>query len=280
MKLHQAQSKIQRILRDNLYERRALSRSGDIEFLRLAHYKTSRQIFSRKVSESGKHYNFTLLVDMSGSMDWGDAINAIKSCQNIVKLLKWIVNIKISMFNNIHFENIDQDELLSLKNDYDINRYVKDKYMEVPLSYDIDENDRKHIRKAIRWDEWKTWYSFSMAAYGNVETINIEYEYKKLMQLDWRNVLIIIQDWQLSCDHRFNRKWEENIRYLLWKRIKAYDQPEFAKQLYKKISRNVELLSIWIRTTEPEDFFDNFAYVSDAEKVYEVIVKVFERLIS
>lgn len=65
MQLHQAQSRIERILRDNLYIRRTLATSGALEFNRLARYRTSKRVFTRKTEQSGKLYNFIILVDVS-----------------------------------------------------------------------------------------------------------------------------------------------------------------------------------------------------------------------
>ena len=271
MKLNHAQQKIQRILKDNLYQRSVLSTSWSVEFLRLSHYKTSRMLFSKKLWESGKHYNFTLLLDMSGSMDWDQAVWAIKSCQNIIRLLKWIVNIKVSVFNNLHFENVDQDEIMSLKTNRSITKYYEDRYMDVGVAFDLDENGKKHVRKQKKWD-----IRLTNASYWNCETINADYEYKKLMQMDWRNVLIMIQDWHLDTDSRFFKYPEYQ---LFWKSIKKRADDDFAKNLYKKISRDIELVSIWIWTKEPAKFFDNFTYVKNANEIYWAVVKIFERLI-
>lgn len=270
MKINQAQQKIQRILRDNLYERKVLSRHWSVEFNRLAHWKTSRMLFSKKLWESWKHYNFTLLLDMSGSMHWRLAIDTIKACQNIIRLLKWIVNIKVSVFNNWHFDNIDQDELLSLKTDEEIKDYYESKYMGVYLYVKKDSDWMGHLTKEKqKWQEFIT-----RCAWWNCETINIDYEYRKLMQQDWHPVLIVLQDWELAADERLY--WYS----LLWRYIKKWDDEVFAKRLYSKISKDIELLSIGIWTLTPEDFYENFAYAEHPEDVYKIIVKVFERLIS
>gem|GEM_PF-5438411 len=68
MELRQAQQAIQRVLRDNLFARQVLATSGSLEFNRLAKYRTSKRLFARKQTESGKLYNFIILIDCSGSM--------------------------------------------------------------------------------------------------------------------------------------------------------------------------------------------------------------------
>ncbi len=267
MELHQAQNKIQRILRDNLYQRSSLSTTGSLNFNRLSKYRTSKKLFDRKNIQSWKHYNVTLLLDMSWSMGdgkpWSRAYDTIKATQNIIKLLKWVAQLKVSIFNWYHFDNIDKDELVSLKSDDQIYKYIY-YYMHKEIYIDEDNNITLNSKNPTI-----NQYTYSY----NVESIDIEYEAKELMWKDWEPILIVLQDWSLEASHIADCKY-------LNKSISKYLDGDFVRELYSKISKQVYLLSIWIQTTNPRSYFDNFAYVDDASKIYDVVIKVFERLIS
>lgn len=77
--------RIKRIMKDNLYERKILSKSGTLEGNRLAHHRVSNKLFSKKEEHKGKTYYIDLLLDCSGSMldDGNRAYHAITACLNI-----------------------------------------------------------------------------------------------------------------------------------------------------------------------------------------------------
>jgi hypothetical protein len=264
MNLQKAQQKIQRILRDNLYQRSTLATSWSLNFNRLSKYKTSKKLFDRKTLTSWKKYNVTLLLDMSwsmGSCNGSKWHKTMIATQNILKLLKWVADIKVSLFNGYHFDNVDQDEILSLKNYSLIYKYIKDK-----MNKNIYIDDYDNV--SITWSGERR----SIAYLNNVESIDIEYEVKQLLWKDWEPILIILQDGDLSAPDIRGYKY-------LWKSVAKYLDEGFVKRLYKSLSSKIYMLSIGIWTNTPSDYFENFAYVEDASEIYNVVIKVFERLI-
>lgn len=68
MNLQTAQTRLKALLRDNLYTRQTLTKSGMLAPHRLAYAPTSTRIFTKPADTGGKQYNVTILVDCSGSM--------------------------------------------------------------------------------------------------------------------------------------------------------------------------------------------------------------------
>lgn len=68
MNLETAQTRLKALLRDNLYTRQTLTKSGMLAPHRLAYAPTSTRIFTKPADTGGEQYNVTILVDCSGSM--------------------------------------------------------------------------------------------------------------------------------------------------------------------------------------------------------------------
>ena len=59
---------LKKILRDNSFERNAISKRGSLAFERLPFYRTSKKLFKQPMATGGKKYAFVLLLDVSASM--------------------------------------------------------------------------------------------------------------------------------------------------------------------------------------------------------------------
>ena len=96
-------NKIKHVMRDNLYERRVLSKSGRLERNRLSHHRTSNRLFSKKEEQKGKTYHIDLVLDCSWSMlDEGNrAYHAIKSCLDIGEILDQVAHIRVICFGAV-----------------------------------------------------------------------------------------------------------------------------------------------------------------------------------
>jgi len=111
--------KLQQVLQNNTAKRRKLATSWRIEPSRLAHYKTSKNLYSQPIPNTGKKYKCDIILDVSGSMhvdaNWNeDRIwPAIKSAQNLVKLFHWIIDFRILTFGN-WYRQMSTNELLSI----------------------------------------------------------------------------------------------------------------------------------------------------------------------
>lgn len=293
--LSQAKAKIQRILRDDLFKREILSTSWQLNFNRLASYKTSKKLFTKKTWEWDKKYNFHILLDMSSSMYGNRAINTIKVAINIAKLFKDLMPISFYTFNYLHKE-VSSEEILSLNTPRKINDFISS-HMDANVWFKKywDEFHTVQADKIVWEIYWRDgekygWVLVSSPSYepakdsgiffqaaglGNREICNLLSVRKIARAEEWRSVMIIIQDWELAISSHYLR---DNI-FIAWESVGKLKSKDFVKQQIKRIEQDVELISFGVGTSTPSSYYSNFLYVSDPDEIYWNVVEIFERLI-
>jgi len=95
----QALYQIKKIFKDNLFERRVLSKKGRLETNRLSFHKTSSKLFSQKLSQQDKHYSLEILIDWSWSM--GSSTNS-RSFQAFTAATSICLQYKCEDFQHSH----------------------------------------------------------------------------------------------------------------------------------------------------------------------------------
>ena len=209
------------------------------------------------------------------------------AAQNIAKLLRHVANLKFTMFNYLH-EDISTDALLDIKNYYGF--FSKQSH---DRAWAIKIKDQYHM---CRWKQYGCthWASnthdkfepksqvpresyLTHTGSGNREVCNLVKAWKDIRRKEWKNIVLILQDWRMSVDDRwlFGKQ-----AYIAGEPIDKYKDPNVIKDTIKKIERDVELVSFGIQTKDPASQYSNFVYVSDPNDIYKNIITIFERLIT
>ena len=285
MQLHQAQSRIERILRDNLYIRRTLATSGALEFNRLARYRTSKRVFTRKTEQSGKLYNFIILVDVSWSMEncWRYS-KAMTAAQNVAKLLRHIANVEFRCFNYLEYK-FTCEEMIALHissaryNLFKVKCWAKTingkhyicRADDINIDSYPDNRNTAFSSSTPRADDDRL-----ISHCGNREVCNLVSARKDIRRKEWHNVIIIIQDWLMSID---DWRLHDHPVCFAWQEMSKYTKENY-KDTIRKIEHDVELVSMGVNIDTPEKFFSNFMYIKDASDIYPSMIKIFERLIT
>jgi hypothetical protein len=285
MELRQAQQAIQRVLRDNLFARQVLATSGSLEFNRLAKYRTSKRLFARKQAESGKLYNFIILIDCSGSMGGTRFHWAITAAKNLAKLLKHVCNLEFRLFNMIEWK-MTADEILAM--DPTVRRREMTKvYIWVKQignekrslchPTDIWCKHRLNDSSIDDYNEILPWRSLV----GDVECQDWTAEAyhlisarKDIRHKQGKNVILLLHDGEPNYPY-----WTERDNLLsVGVPVIKHKMSSYGNDI-KKIERDVELVSMWIQTDKPRDQFSNFVYINNPNDIYKNVVILFERLI-
>ena len=223
------------------------------------------------------------MIDMSWSMGYDERFKwAIVAAQNIAKLLRNVANLSFSMFNYTHQE-LSIDELLDIEP-------TREWFYSDKIDWNLGARfyDWKyHLCKADALGRthyiWRNWLEKNKseaiwAQAWNWEICNLVKVRKDIRHKEWKNVIIILQDWNMAVDYRWVLAENANV-YLAWESMYKYLNESFRKSTIKKIEAEVELVSFWINTELPAQTFSNFVYVQDPNKIYANMVQLFERLI-
>ena len=277
LNLRQAMVKIQRVLRDNLFQRNVLSTSGSLDFNRLSKYKTSKRLFQRKADTGWKLYNFIVLVDVSGSMYKANYISAITAAKNIAKLLKHVANLEFRCFNVLEW-TFTADEMIKMDpNEFRVKHFSGKVWLKkVDKTYHL-----RPLKTSSHWIKynWEPDSQRKTSAFkshgGNRELVNLIKAWKDIKRKEWTNVILIIQDWLMQMDATYLvSRWY----YMCGEQCLKYSDANY-REYTRKIEKDVELISFGVHTHYPEKKYSNFVYIQDADDIYGNIVLLFDRLI-
>lgn len=285
MELRQAQQAIQRVLRDNLFARQVLATSGLLEFNRLAKYRTSKRLFTRKQTESGKLYNFIILIDCSGSMEGARFHWAITAAKNLARLLKHVCNLEFRLFNMLE-RKMNADEILAM-NPYDrrkkmlrVHIWVKqigDDKRSLCHPTDIGCEHRLINSKSTSYAKMlpeHQWRGDIQCDCWTTEAYHLMSAWRDIRNKQGKNVILLLHDGSPNFP-----LWTERYNLLsVGIPVRRHTYSSYNDDI-KRVERDVELVSMWIQTNQPRDHFSNFVYINNPNDIYKNVVTLFERLI-
>lgn len=191
MNIQVLQFKLQQVLQANSTKKRKLATTGRLEPSRLAHYKTSKLLFSQPMPNTGKKYKCVFLLDISGSMYWNRLKQAIKVLKNLIKIFYWIIDFQIIWFGATTIElnprfilSIDEDKL---KNNGDFREMFNKPLKEVSINWELN---------LIQF-EWGRWEMGN----GTALTPALNLAYELLLKEDWDKFITILTDWEEEYHH-------------------------------------------------------------------------------
>lgn len=114
MNLELAKHKLLNTLKENCVAKRKLASTGRLEPSRLAHYKTSKLIFSQPIEWTWREYVANILLDVSWSMAfWERMKGAVRSVQNLIRLFDGVIDFRITCFWTTYYE-IGKNRIMSI----------------------------------------------------------------------------------------------------------------------------------------------------------------------
>lgn len=243
----------------NSEKRRKLATTGRIEPSRLAHYKTSKLLFSQPIPNSGKEYKATFLLDVSISMGGNRIETAVKSLQKLIKLFTGVIDFNIVLFW-YGMQQVSPAEILSIREE--------DISVRHPLLWG-------RRMDTINIGGKKTLMSIENGAYSlNYSTAwqwAFQQAVENLKKETGEKMIIFLTDWD---DGDYYNHRDYNSGELLIERIWDVDVEEHNKGTYRDDIKealesgiNVIPFSIWDDILSR--YFDNNITLSSAEDVYK-----------
>ena len=287
----EAIQEIRKILRDNLYERRILDKRGRIETSRLAHYRTSKKLFTRKLWEKWKKYHFEILLDVSWSMFHDKRMRpSFRATHSIVKVLSKLWDVRIKLFWEIsivftpeEFQDI-ADELTKNWDIDDIWKKVEKRYVEI-----INEKDKKYmlIRQSEYMNIYKQWQWYEKLKSKDIDDWTFEAwpvlsSLDYLRKQDWEKCLIIIHDWDVGDI------WDTLVDYIdkwynvtiSWDDASIYNQEWYKWKITQAVNEWIHIQSIAIWTDTPQQFYwENSTEISNGNEVHHLLVSSLQKMV-
>jgi len=285
--LHQ----IRRILRDNLYERRVLDKRWRVETNRLAYYKTSRKIFSKKTWEQWKNYHFEILVDVSDSMFSDNTIRpAIEATLHTARILNDVAHIRIKLFWDIPLlYTLDEFEWL-------VESFVewgsqRDFQQKIWNWFEVHDQQRRELHvvheSEVSWYKSMWWYKiwhWRKVCSWTYEPWPVLSSFEHLRRQDWEKCLLIMHDWWYNSHSYWDLMQDWREVELWWDRATQcfgrYNQDEYKKAILDAQAEGIHVQSIGIKTDRPKDYWweKNFEYIANSSEIFWVLVSSFQRM--
>jgi len=265
----QAIQQVRKIMKDNLYQRKTLTTSWSLEFNRLAMFNSTKRIFSKPSEQWGKAYHVEILVDNSWSMYNSDRAGAaFGAAQNICKTLKWAADVTVTSFN---YEDIN----------FNSKEFITKTYQ------DWRDLAHRELREQKIWDEthfclssieWSKWDRFN-AAWWNWEICTLVNAQHRLQNKEWNRIIIILLDGRINLDSHDERDLIQKNYFIAWLPMKKYNRDTY-RETVKSMEKNwIKVLSYWIETDWPKQYFDNFKYIWDPNDIYKHLVDDLKKII-
>lgn len=293
-----AVNEIRRILRDNLYERRILDKRWRLETNRLAHYRTSNRLFSRKTLNQWKKYHFEILLDVSWSMfDYYRMMPSLKATHAVVKTLNKLWDVRVTLFGDTsvtltaeQFEDI-ASYVISTGDASKIRDKVEAHYVTIH-----DMNNKKIV--TLSYSEWKQLYCwkgggmlpwYKAIDYWKMKDWTFEWwpvlsSLNYLRKQDWEKCLIVIHDWD-SKDVWVRIKrfvitgWYQAI--ISWNDVSNYDHYSYPQKIREASNEWIHIQSIAIWTDWPrKDYAWLTKNIKTPQEVYPLLVWSIRKMIS
>lgn len=258
----QAIIQLKKIFRDNIFRRDVLSTSGKVNFNRLGMHKTSKNLFSKPDgSEKGNRYNIEILLDDSGSMYNTRATEAHLACYNIIRALKSLTNLGLTLFNYTETRvNI---------NDFTPTSHKLDNISEAKngFYYSVKKGDTETIvsGKPSDYNSYDTKYG------GNWEIVNLLNAINRLNKEKGEKIVIMLCDGCPSLDDHDVRK-DQNL-IIAGVNTKYYTRDVYASQVKKMLGDNIKIITIGIGTNSPEAYYPNFYLCDNPNNIYSILVE-------
>lgn len=266
MNLEIAKFQLLNKLKDNSAKRRKLATSGKLEPSRLAHYKTSKLLYSEPIPWTGKEYVCDILLDVSGSMRHQDRMRkAINSTKALIELFHWVVDFRITWFALSSFQ-LSKNRILSLPSELssedicfeELNRKVG----RVRLSYWED-------LIPVEWGEydnfWGTWWS------GTLEKSR-----RSFIEDKREKMIILITDGVDNQDDLWGRysKWVEkeyNITHIEWVPVSEAN-PLLWREIVGRVKEDGILFMPIGLNISLDHIDENHINLTDTSKIYEEVI--------
>lgn len=263
--------KLKQALQNNSAKRVKLATSGKISPSRLAHYQTSKLLYTQPIPDTGKEYKCDIIIDVSGSMhkeiNWGaDRIwPAIESAQNLVKLFHWIVDFRILVFAN-GYRQISSNYLLSLRREDLMDVYEFIKHLSCPMRVVVSSEGKRNLIPAEWWEhKFYVWTWVPAVLKASIDSLS---------SVKWEWFIILISDW----DDRMDEFWwcatgEELSAYVdevWWVDVLKYCPERYPELIKEAEDAGVNILPIGIDISL--DNFKDYVRISDASDVYEEVI--------
>ena len=272
MKLDILKFKLQQTLQNNIATRRKLSTTWRIEPSRLAHYKTSKNLYSQPIPNTGKKYKCDLLLDVSNSMYDHRMNDALKSVQNLIKLFHGIVDFRVVVFWN-GFYQMSVNEILSITPDKS--------YMEYKAIFGratdikIDKQGKKNITPCeggTLTTDYGTWWP---AVIGH--------SYETMLSEDGERFIIFITDGQ-DCMHPFSSaesgsSLSSYIDKMCWMDVRQWSPENYPTILSTLKDEGINILPIGIDINISKNFPEAIN-LSSPDDIYEETIKFVDRAFS
>lgn len=258
----QAIIQLKKIFRDNIFRRDVLSTSGRVNFNRLGMHKTSKNLFSRPDgSEKGNKYNIEILLDDSGSMYNDRAEQAHLACYNIIRALKSLTNLNLTLFNYTETRVNINDFTPTSHKLCGISQARKEYY------YSVKEGDVETIISAqpSNYDNCESKYG------GNWEIVNLLNAVNRLNKEKGEKIVIMLCDGCPSLDDHNVRK-DKNL-IIAGVNTKYYTRDVYASQVKKMLGDKIKMITIGIGTNSPEAYYPNFYLCDDPNNIYSILVE-------
>ena len=265
MKEEVAAQRVKALLRDNLYKREVLVKSGgNIAFDRLARYKTTKYIRKKALEKSGNQLNVEILLDNSGSMypfGWRTkniAIPAHDAAYRAIRTLKSVANINLTLFNYLEVR-VPIDEFTPTSHLYRCEG-VGTIDIETHRYYEYENDGVTHIESVKPGDERD--FDEDAAAGGNYEIASILNAAERLKSLDGDKMIMVFSDGRPNLDDHD----PSDPIVLAGRRIDKYPKSEYADAI-SGIARagGIHILSFGIETSDPEKYYPIFRKIDDVE---------------
>lgn len=258
MNLELLKFRLNQTLQANSAKRTKLATSGRLEPSRLAHYKTSKLLFSQPIPNTWKKYKCTFLLDVSWSMDWSRINTAITVLKNLINLFYWIIDFKITCFWETTLE-LSARKLLSIdqSSDEDIREIMLTRFGYLDL-------DWKRI--LVQKEDWYEILWNSTRLTPALKTV-----WDDLLSYDWERFIVLITDWDESSYSWFSVNWVD------WSLYNPSTHKKLANEL---ISKGIDILPISIWGNYLKKNYDNPIEIksnSDIERVYEETIKFIDK---
>lgn len=281
MKLASAQQHLKRILKDNMFRRHVLSKSGRLSFNQLARYKVTQKIFSKPQENQGQQYHVELLLDNSGSMyhSWSSdpkARPALKATESLCKLFGPVSDLRVTMFNyqdiTANWKSFDGDALFK-------------KY------HEEEQDDRVHERvvdgiKIIEPCEGECSLRNFSALCGNWDMVTFQNAVNRLVKKEGKKIILVLSDGRPNLD-RHDREYHAEAEHPIKEKLKiaGLRADKYVPSDYLSMTRSAEKNGIFvhgfgIKTNGPKEYFDNFTLIENPEQIYEEVIKALQGIAS
>lgn len=274
---------------DNKFDRHVTGkRSGKLDTKRLHKISTSSRLFKKKEERKGKHYNVTLLVDCSGSMQGSQIGMAVESTMKLGKHLeKMKVPFEIIGFNTFPYivkdynDKFDvkkiaevEDKLFSITNGrYKVHLFSADRhnwYSSTGIA--VPQEDEQAIKAARK--KYGNEFEIASTAGWNCDGEAISVARQRIRSRKGQKIMVVFSDGQPAVGginqlHTYNTP------------DKRFGDFDLTLEVQKAIKDNVTFIGIGIQDRSVERYYpkENVAVIDELHELYPALILKLQKLI-